>query len=981
MTGIQGLAPYNMGVPSGLDNMFEAFLGPAPRPMHTNPYEKRNVSVFNMPEAYLGQNLFLRDTIEDFMFTANQTWYTERILPWFVTDQIHVQWQQWETMPHFMGQTPHQATSRRISQRRNVRRASLLRRGIMMEFEHDFVKTALGQTSFLKGLGQIARSIQETANVEVIRALVQSHRYTQQYVRDNGIIGQNDLKGYLERDRDRFALVQKDQQGLEKWDAEVNKEQYLWRGQSNAFIMGEEVAIYTTFVGPERILYKNAGQLGPDRINNASIGQFQAVANTQGALDRIEPLHLVRNQPVFIARSFNVDTIGKEELLTRVRAIGEYNTMIDECTKPDKYTSRSRSISVFDEDHDDFDCVTLEGAIENCGIWDNSDLGKVRKELTLIKDSNSQYKNFLNVDNKGGRTDVIEYIAQIDPVFLSGRSSLKAGATLKKALQGDDSPARILGFAKGSALSEVDIEDIIVRLGGVVRVAAVVEGEIRENIDSDIERANAALFKSLMAVVPNEHRATINAIVQDESKTVEQRAFGIRDHMQDLAKQQHSWFHFKNAESVTEWFDKRFSAWRAHSEKIQSSVSTPKGSSGGEKWIPLSDPLPEGYRYKHSATEAYKRTYTPPRDGQIRSALDITSFLDAHLAKLSAQAESSSRSSGGSVHARMGRRVGAFASIGQMDFGEERSAAMRDRQFFRQLPGRPDFSDIYFPLNEHINEINKYVATNDEKAWALIYLSLPFHKQMMLRLVDSDVIVPFNFILARPQATYRTRTIIKCQTDGGSGNVFFGHSDMQIGHDTARKIGIAHYTAYMAAVVTEPRNVYVQHDVQLDSYMGGLGMQWWTPESYKTFTKSATLFPSASMMAFIIPYEETRIPIVFDISGRFYTQMRAGLVDQKTGSELAYTTADMYNQLYQFYNPISGARNMDDPDHNRGRKHVNRIVWRGCQYNRNEITGKYDKYRANQGHHGDAVYPGCGKVRNGKYGFLDPTRVLKSTGN
>lgn len=79
-----------------------------------------------------------------------------------------------------MGQTPHQAASREISQRRTIRRASLVRWGLSLSFEHDFVKTALGRTSYLIGLGQIARSVQETANAEVIRALLHAHTFQQQ---------------------------------------------------------------------------------------------------------------------------------------------------------------------------------------------------------------------------------------------------------------------------------------------------------------------------------------------------------------------------------------------------------------------------------------------------------------------------------------------------------------------------------------------------------------------------------------------------------------------------------------------------------------------------------------------------------------------------------------------------------------------------------------------------------------------------------
>jgi hypothetical protein len=39
-----------------------------------------------MPEAYVGQNEYIRDTIEDLTLTAKWDWMTERILVWFRTD-------------------------------------------------------------------------------------------------------------------------------------------------------------------------------------------------------------------------------------------------------------------------------------------------------------------------------------------------------------------------------------------------------------------------------------------------------------------------------------------------------------------------------------------------------------------------------------------------------------------------------------------------------------------------------------------------------------------------------------------------------------------------------------------------------------------------------------------------------------------------------------------------------------------------------
>ncbi len=160
-----------------MQDLFSPFLGPAPRPEKQSPYAKKATAKWNMPENYIGESEYLRDTTEDLILTASQTWYTERILPWYKTDQIHIQWSEWENNPHYMGITPHQATSRVVTQRRTTRKASIVRRGIAAEFENDFVSTPLGRSSFMASLMQMARSVQETANVEVLRALLHCHRF------------------------------------------------------------------------------------------------------------------------------------------------------------------------------------------------------------------------------------------------------------------------------------------------------------------------------------------------------------------------------------------------------------------------------------------------------------------------------------------------------------------------------------------------------------------------------------------------------------------------------------------------------------------------------------------------------------------------------------------------------------------------------------------------------------------------------------
>jgi hypothetical protein len=321
---VSQLDPIGAGVYTGVGDLYSAYLGPLPIMQRTDPYAKRNVQTWEMPEAYKGQNLYLRDTVEDLMFTSNQTYLTQRILPLFATDRVNMQWEHFEANAHLMDLTPYQTTSHAVTQKRQIRRAQLVRHGIMAEFENDFLRTAMGRTRFLAALGQISRSVIETMNAEIIRALVTSHRYQQQFVREAGMPQEQQLKYFLEQDRERFAIAQKTKNGLEKLNLLINKEMSSYRGEADCFLIPEEISIFTTIVRPEKTDYYLAGPLGPDRVNNAP-GSRGALAsgNTQGSLDRIEPRHMIQDVPVYIVKNLQVENVSEAEsqMLTRVRQI------------------------------------------------------------------------------------------------------------------------------------------------------------------------------------------------------------------------------------------------------------------------------------------------------------------------------------------------------------------------------------------------------------------------------------------------------------------------------------------------------------------------------------------------------------------------------------------------------------------------------------------------------------------------------------
>ena len=94
------------------DNPFEPFFGP------TSVQDNQNVraedvfshETYNLPEAYKGKNLHLGD-IMDFLITRTDDWYTSRVLPWRMTDQLSVEWNIFRFNKTMADLEPHQGVS------------------------------------------------------------------------------------------------------------------------------------------------------------------------------------------------------------------------------------------------------------------------------------------------------------------------------------------------------------------------------------------------------------------------------------------------------------------------------------------------------------------------------------------------------------------------------------------------------------------------------------------------------------------------------------------------------------------------------------------------------------------------------------------------------------------------------------------------------------------------------------------------------
>lgn len=974
LTKAQMFDPYAHGLASGSADLYAPYLG-EPRVASVNPHSLRNTAKWNMPEAYHGSSLYLRDTVEDYMLTAKWDFWTERILPWYRTDEIHVQWTQWSNNAHYMSITPHQTSSRVVTQKRTIRRASIVRRGIGAEFENDFIKTSMGRASFMAALGQIARSIQETANVEVLRALINCHRYQAKMYRSTQVASYNDLDEMHKRQASRFMCAQKEKYGLERITTEIDTDMEAVGGQADVWILSGDVSNYIRTTRPEKTDYYLGGQEAVDRINSRGAVRTVARGNTMGVNKSIEPYGVVGGQEVYLARSYQIDNGIQLDLLSRTAEVGIYNTMIDRTRDYTKYRSAGRNIQVYNNDDDAWAEIELVEAIDNCSVWLHDgkiEGGSFKKQAGSGGSLHQDENDFLSQPSptQAGVRENIKFVGEMSPLFLKTEHLQNAAQTVLNAL-------KKTGFKEESIVLPTDgttslaamltaIGTLTTRLRQLMgnsnrvlngagqyqatmvqaRIAALLTADTHDLVlvstsatggaasigsDASAEPSEAGtqiyLKNSLGVAVPDSHKAELNAIADNTSLSWIERSQAIRSLVEQCATEHPERMRaLKTPTAIDAWYNARFNEQKKIVAKEAASIASGVSASSA------------GTTHEYHFVEAG----TKLAPGQTLLHAAGNNNVMARLALVSKPPAS---------HSRIGATV---AGMSENAPGARTGGVSREQHV-------ADAVDRVIYGNNWDRQLNKLLAAGSMsgllKTLAIVFMGTPFERDIFKSYAQNNIYVPLGFLLFRPHCQYKTRYGIRCGAGGASGYTLFGHSDMQLGTAASNKVGLMHYTAYLSSIVMYPKNVYILEDLFCKKYLGGMGVSWWTPDLYKRSTNRRL---RSIICAPLPPTRRTFESNKMDIRGRWYTQMELNLSNDQDANQVHYEGSQRICQLYQLKDATR--KNQQAA---RGKAPPNNLCWAGAQWHFNTKNNTYDSFIIEAGHFGQYVYPGAGKVRNG----------------
>lgn len=262
-------------------------------------------------------------------------------------------------------------------------------------------------------------------------------------------------------------------------------------------------------------------------------------------------------------------------------------------------------------------------------------------------------------------------------------------------------------------------------------------------------------------------------------------------------------------------------------------------------------------------------------------------------------------------------------------------------------------------LPQHMKDVFSSLCTtfNGQLGMQLvsfIFMFTPVTRQALEATINYNLLHPFDYIIARPHATYRTVASIKMKPGSETGNTLFGNMQVTVGDDTTVQVVQGAVRFYQGALIKKPDNIFVVRNSMVVGYHGGLGSGFIKPGT-NSYNPSIGLFrdtPDASIIVIAIPRHEKLTGNALSLSGSLSAVDPTGRIDMLASSahRHTYNTVAFYRRLCRWHTIQS-----NNPDYKvmvpgLGEIVPNTVVFSSTAVYRDPKTGQWNMGTANLGH-------------------------------
>jgi hypothetical protein len=229
--GMHGGGTYTMQGTEPTLKDYENIFGPSARDIKSDLQRYKRHGRWHLPDALKGPNQFLTDRIDGLITDATNSPFTTRILPYkyLPNPDAKLKWNVWSFDEGMATRVPYESAARTLTQTKRSFAGYVVRQGLAIVLEHNFMMTDKGRENFRNQLQQLVGSIQYTNDLDVHIALVMAPSYAKT-MRERYYVEDKTPTQVCREFVDLFGFMQKNQNALDILIEEGKAQLKTWGG-------------------------------------------------------------------------------------------------------------------------------------------------------------------------------------------------------------------------------------------------------------------------------------------------------------------------------------------------------------------------------------------------------------------------------------------------------------------------------------------------------------------------------------------------------------------------------------------------------------------------------------------------------------------------------------------------------------------------------------------------------------------------------
>ena len=259
---------------------YENFFGPSARDIKTDLQRFKRHGRWHLPDILQGPNPWLTDRIDGLITDATNSPFTTKILPYRYKEEVDgkIKWNVWSFDEGMASRVPYESAARTLTQSKRSFAGYMVRQGMAIVLEHNFMMTPKGRENFRNQLNQLIGSIQYTNDLDVHMALILAPSY-QKTMRERYYTSDKSPAQICREFADLFGMMQKNVNALDILIEEGKAILRTWGGPMPDFLLCNSKLTFQMTMTPEKTNYITQGIDGVKRLRQGpDLGSYRGLS-------------------------------------------------------------------------------------------------------------------------------------------------------------------------------------------------------------------------------------------------------------------------------------------------------------------------------------------------------------------------------------------------------------------------------------------------------------------------------------------------------------------------------------------------------------------------------------------------------------------------------------------------------------------------------------------------------------------------------